>query len=51
MQLRASVIVFFLAFVLLASAPSQLLLFGVIDLGAAGWTWWTLAADRRTATA
>src|SRR6266581_3925281 len=50
-QLRATVIVFFLAFVLLASAPWQLLLFGAIDLGAAGWTWWTLAADRRIATA
>ena len=50
-QLRASVIVFFLAFVVLASAPWQLLLFGAIDLGAAGWTWWTLAADRRIAPA
>jgi len=46
-QLRASVIVFFLAFVLLASAPWQLLLFGAIDLGAAGWTWLTVAADKR----
>lgn len=50
-QLRASVIVFFLAFVVLASAPWQLLLFGAIDLGAAGWTWWTIAADTRVATA
>jgi hypothetical protein len=50
-QLRATVIVFFLGFVLLASAPWQLLLFGAIDLAAAGWTWWTLAADTRIATA
>ena len=50
-QLRASVIVFFLAFVVLASAPWQLLLFGAIDLVAAGWTWWTLAAERRVAPA
>ena len=50
-QLRASVIVFFLAFVALASAPWQLLLFGSIDLAAAGWTWWTLSAERRIAPA
>ena len=50
-QLRASVIVFFLAFVLFASAPWQLLLFGVIDIVGAGWTWLTLAADRRLASA
>jgi hypothetical protein len=43
-QARASVIVFFLLFVLFASAPWQLLLFGVIDLAGAGWTWWTLRA-------
>jgi hypothetical protein len=43
-QARASVIVFFLVFVLFASAPWQLLLFGVIDLAGAGWTWWTLRA-------
>jgi hypothetical protein len=46
-QTRASVIVFFLAFVLFASAPWQLLLFGAVDLIGAGWTWWTLAASRR----
>ena len=45
-QLRASVIVFFLAFVLLASAPWQLVLFGAVDLTGAAWTWWTLAAPR-----
>ncbi len=50
-QLRASVIVFFLAFVVLASAPWQLLLFGAVDLAAAGWTWWTLGGERRVALA
>jgi hypothetical protein len=50
-QLRASVIVFLLAFVVLASAPWQLLLFGAIDLAAAGWTWSTLAAERPIALA
>jgi hypothetical protein len=50
-QLRASVIVFFLAFIVLASAPWQLLLFGAVDLVAAGWTWWTLAATRQVAPA
>ena len=48
-QTRASVILFFLAFVLFASAPWQLLLFGAVDLAGAGWTWWTLAADKRVA--
>jgi hypothetical protein len=50
-QLRASVIVFFLAFVVLASAPWQLLMFGAIDLAGAGWTWWTLTTGRRVAPA
>jgi hypothetical protein len=50
-QTRASVIVFFLAFVLFASAPWQLLLFGAVDLAGAGWTWWTLAPDKRVAPA
>jgi hypothetical protein len=45
-QLRASVIVFFVLFVALASAPWQLFLFGAVDLVGAGWTWWTLTADR-----
>jgi hypothetical protein len=48
---RASVIVFFLVFVLFASAPWQLLLFGAVDLAGAGWTWWTLAADKGVAPA
>ena len=50
-QTRASVILFFVAFVLFASAPWQLLWFGVVDLAGAGWTWWTLAADKRVAPA
>ena len=36
---RIAVIIYFAAFVLLVSAPKGLLLFGVIDLLAAGWTW------------
>ena len=36
---RAAVIVYFASFVLLALAPRWLLLFGVIDLLAAAWTW------------
>jgi uncharacterized membrane protein HdeD (DUF308 family) len=47
-QLRASVIIFFLAFVVLASAPWQLLLFGAIDLAGAAWTWWTLLRQAGT---
>jgi hypothetical protein len=35
---RASVIVFFIAFVLLDLAPVTLIMFGVVDLLAAGWT-------------
>jgi len=35
---RASVIVFFVAFVLLNIAPATLILFGVVDLLAAVWT-------------
>jgi hypothetical protein len=36
---RLAVIIYFLAFVLLVSAPKALLLFGGIDLLAAAWTW------------
>jgi len=43
---RASVIVFFAAFFLAGLAPSSLLLFGVVDLAAAGWTHVSLTADR-----
>ncbi len=35
---RASVIVFFIAFVLLGIAPAALIMFGVVDLLAAVWT-------------
>ena len=42
---RAVVILFFTAFVLWASAPKALLLFGLIDLLAAGWTWLALKKD------
>jgi hypothetical protein len=35
---RAAVIIYFVAFVLLAGAPKALLLFGVIDLLSATWT-------------
>jgi hypothetical protein len=37
--LRASVFIFFGAFVLAGLAPSVLLLFGAVDLAAALWTW------------
>jgi hypothetical protein len=43
---RAAVIVYFAAFVLLVSAPKALLLFGLIDLFAAVWTWLALRKDR-----
>lgn len=39
---RVAVIFFFAAFVLLVSAPRALLLFGLIDLLAAIWTWLAL---------
>jgi hypothetical protein len=42
---RAVVIIFFSAFVLLVSAPRALLLFGLIDLLAATWTWLALKKD------
>jgi hypothetical protein len=37
--MRASVICFFAVFVVLGYAPAVLLLFGLIDLGCAAWTW------------
>lgn len=43
---RASVILFFTAFVLTGLAVPTLLLFGVVDLAAAAWTWRALARDR-----
>ncbi|MBK6947756.1 MAG: hypothetical protein IPH16_06530 [Haliscomenobacter sp.] len=39
---RSLVIVFFTVFVLLKLAPPALILFAVIDLFGAFWTWWTL---------
>lgn len=42
---RASVIVFFLAFVLLNIAPAALILFGVVDLLAAIWTGLALRSE------
>lgn len=42
---RVAVIVYFAAFVLLAAAPKALLLFGLIDLLAAIWTWLALKKD------
>ena len=42
---RAAVIIYFAAFVLLVSAPRALLIFGLIDLLAATWTWVALKKD------
>ena len=42
---RIAVIFYFAAFVLLISAPKALLLFGLIDLIAAIWTWLALKKD------
>ena len=42
---RAAVIFYFAAFVLLVSAPKALLLFGLVDLLAAAWTWLALRKD------
>lgn len=39
---RAAVPIFFVIFVLLNLAPAQLILFGLVDLAAAAWTWQTL---------
>jgi len=48
---RAAVILYFVAFVLLAGAPKPLLLFGVIDFLSATWTLMALRKDNaRTAT-
>jgi hypothetical protein len=44
--IRASVIFFFALFVLLGYAPPALLLFGVIDLASAAWTWFALRRTR-----
>jgi hypothetical protein len=42
---RVAVIIYFAAFILLLSAPKPLLLFGLIDLLSALWTWLALKAD------
>lgn len=42
---RVAVIIYFVAFVLLVSAPKALLLFGLIDLLSALWTWLALRKD------
>jgi hypothetical protein len=42
---RVAVMLCFAAFVLLVSAPKALLLFGLIDLLAASWTWLALRKD------
>lgn len=43
---RVAVIFYFAAFVIFVSAPKALLLFGLIDLLAAIWTWLALKKDR-----
>jgi hypothetical protein len=50
-QVRLSVPVFFLAFVLLAGAPWQLLLFAVVDLVGLAWTWTSLRGSPRQLSA
>jgi Na+/alanine symporter len=47
--MRASVIFFFAVFVLLGYAPPVLLLFGLIDLACAAWTWFALHRTRGAA--
>lgn len=42
---RAAVPIFFAIFVLLNLAPAQLILFGLVDLAAAAWTWQTLRSE------
>ncbi len=46
---RMSVIVFFSAFVALGLAKPQLILFGVVDLACAAWTFLALRADAAAA--
>lgn len=40
--LRASVVLFFLAFVLSGLAPAALIVFGLVDLAGAAWTAWAI---------
>ncbi len=42
---RVAVIIYFAAFVLLVAAPKALLLFGLVDLLGATWTWLALKKD------
>lgn len=42
---RVAVPLFFAIFVLLNLAPAQLILFGLVDLAAAAWTWQTLRSE------
>jgi hypothetical protein len=46
-HVRLSVPVFFFAFVVFAGAPWQLMLFAVLDILGAGWTWWSLQGSLR----
>jgi hypothetical protein len=46
---RASVVLFFAAFVGVGLAPPVLLLFGAVDLAAAAWTWSALRAAHKGA--
>jgi len=43
---RAAVIIYFVAFVMVAGGPKPLLLFGLIDLLSATWTFMALQKDR-----
>jgi hypothetical protein len=43
--LRSSVIIFLTAFVLAGYVKPVLILFGVIDLAGALWTWWAMKRD------
>ena len=46
-HVRLSVPVFFVAFIIFAGAPWQLLLFAVVDMLGAGWTWWSIHGSLR----
>jgi len=45
---RVTVPAFFLAFVVFAGAPWQLLLFGMVDLAGSIWTGWSLRGSPRS---
>lgn len=42
---RAAVFLFFVLFVVLGMAPMQLILFGLVDLTGAAWTWQALRSE------